>query len=96
LFIRSGIPFDRDDIAYIVEEVWRGKSVLSGMSDKLCLTRWDCRLPMSFQNCVCLTKSETMRHEAYDPDKLHELYSAEILALVEKRFTEERYYSQWR
>ncbi|KAI8048971.1 hypothetical protein BDF22DRAFT_700487 [Syncephalis plumigaleata] len=93
---KTGIPFDRDDIAYIVEEVWRGKSVLTGMSDKLCLTRWDRRLPMSFQNCVCLTKSEATRHEACDPDNLHELYSAETLALVEKRFTEERYYSQWR
>ncbi|RKP22357.1 hypothetical protein SYNPS1DRAFT_20178 [Syncephalis pseudoplumigaleata] len=92
----AGIPFDRDDIAYIVEEVWHGKSVLSGTSDKLCLTRWDRRRPISFQNCVCLTKSEATRHDAHDPDRLHELYSAEELALVEKRFTEERYYSQWR
>ncbi|RKP23392.1 YKL027W-like protein, partial [Syncephalis pseudoplumigaleata] len=92
----AGIPFDRDDIAYIVEEVWRGKSVLSGTSDKLCLTRWDRRRPISFQNCVCLTKSEATRHDTHDPDRLHELYSAEELALVEKRFTEERYYSQWR
>ncbi|KAI9595962.1 hypothetical protein BDF19DRAFT_471183 [Syncephalis fuscata] len=92
----AGIPFDRDDIAYIIEEVWRGKSILSGMSDKLCLTRWDRRLPVTFQNCVCLTKQEATRHDAHDPEKLHELYPAEVMALVERRFTEERYYSQWR
>ena len=34
------IPVTRDDIAYLVEEVFRGRSVVSGLTTRLVLTRW--------------------------------------------------------
>jgi len=34
------IPVSRDDVAYLVEEVFRGKSVVSGLTTRLVLTRW--------------------------------------------------------
>ncbi|KAK2799717.1 hypothetical protein FQN50_008365 [Emmonsiellopsis sp. PD_5] len=34
------IPVTKDDIAYIVEEVWRGKSVVTGLATRLMLVRW--------------------------------------------------------
>lgn len=34
------IPVTKDDVAYLVEEVFRGKSVISGLSTRLVLTRW--------------------------------------------------------
>ncbi|OAP64993.1 hypothetical protein AYL99_00965 [Fonsecaea erecta] len=34
------IPVSRDDVAYLVEEVFRGKSVISGLSTRLALIRW--------------------------------------------------------
>ncbi|CAO3702143.1 unnamed protein product [Rhizopus stolonifer] len=34
---------DVRDVGYIFEEMWHGKSVISGPDDKLCLTRWDRR-----------------------------------------------------
>ncbi|KAI5277445.1 hypothetical protein KEM54_005028, partial [Ascosphaera aggregata] len=34
------LPITKDDIAYLVEEVYRGKSVVSGLSTRLALTRW--------------------------------------------------------
>ncbi|PGH09972.1 hypothetical protein GX51_00238 [Blastomyces parvus] len=34
------IPINKDDIAYLIEEVWRGKSVVTGLSTRLMLVRW--------------------------------------------------------
>ena len=34
------IPVSRDDVAYLVEEVFRGKSVVSGLTTRLVMTRW--------------------------------------------------------
>lgn len=34
------IPVTRDDVAYLVEEVFRGKSVISGLTTRLVLIRW--------------------------------------------------------
>lgn len=34
------IPVTKDDVAYLVEEVFRGKSVVSGLATRLVLTRW--------------------------------------------------------
>lgn len=34
------IAVSRDDVAYLVEEVFRGRSVVSGLTTRLVLTRW--------------------------------------------------------
>lgn len=34
------IPVSRDDVAYLIEEVFRGKSVISGLGNRLALIRW--------------------------------------------------------
>ncbi|KAL9112749.1 MAG: hypothetical protein Q9227_003052 [Pyrenula ochraceoflavens] len=34
------LPLTRDDVGYLVEEVWRGKSAISGLSTRLVLVRW--------------------------------------------------------
>jgi hypothetical protein len=34
------IPVSREDVAYLVEEVFRGKSVISGLGTRLALVRW--------------------------------------------------------
>lgn len=39
------IPLNKDDVGYLVEEVFRGKSVVSGLSTRLALIRW--RKPVS-------------------------------------------------
>ncbi|KAK6375075.1 hypothetical protein LTR64_003193 [Lithohypha guttulata] len=35
------IPISRDDVAYLVEEVFRGRSVVSGLTTRLVLVRWN-------------------------------------------------------
>ena len=34
------IPLSKDDVGYLVEEVYRGKSVISGLTNRLALVRW--------------------------------------------------------
>lgn len=34
------IPFSREEIGYMVDEIWRGRSVISGLSNRLVLVPW--------------------------------------------------------
>ncbi|EAW12765.1 tRNA threonylcarbamoyladenosine dehydratase [Aspergillus clavatus NRRL 1] len=34
------IPISKDDIAYLVEEIWRGRSAISGLTNRLMLVPW--------------------------------------------------------
>ncbi|KAI5293104.1 hypothetical protein KEM52_005828 [Ascosphaera acerosa] len=34
------LPITKEDVAYLVEEVWRGRSAVSGLSTRLALIRW--------------------------------------------------------
>lgn len=73
------IPVSTDDVGYIVEEVYRGKSVVSGLSARLTLIRWrwrenqtnfvDKHYPgqkfskIQLNDLVCMTKDEATQHE---------------------------------
>ncbi|EGW33567.1 uncharacterized protein SPAPADRAFT_60905, partial [Spathaspora passalidarum NRRL Y-27907] len=52
-----------NDINYIVEEVFRGKSPISNFSTRLALSRWNKDEDISFQNVVVMTKEEQKEHE---------------------------------
>ena len=71
------IPVTRDDVGYLVEEVYRGRSVISGVSTRLAMIRWEqpgkdwvdkhiegqkvSRLRL--RDLVCMTKDEAAAHE---------------------------------
>ncbi|KAL8744354.1 MAG: hypothetical protein Q9190_003387 [Brigantiaea leucoxantha] len=72
------IPVTKDDIAYLVEEVFRGRSVISELPTRLSLVRW--RAPkdgyaidrnwkaqksskVAIHDLVCMTKEEATVHE---------------------------------
>jgi len=71
------IPITQDDVGYVVEEVYRGRSVVSGLASRLALCRW--RKPESsfidtsvqgqksssiaVKDLVCMTKDEVAQHE---------------------------------
>ncbi|KAF2162803.1 hypothetical protein M409DRAFT_57866 [Zasmidium cellare ATCC 36951] len=71
------MPVNADDVGYLVEEVFRGRSVVSGLASRLALTRWrkpsgdwiDTRTPgqkadkLQFDDLVCMTKDEMLQHE---------------------------------
>ena len=108
------IPVTRDDIGYLVEEVYRGKSVVSNLPTRLALVRWNVpeggfniefdgegqkSVRLGLNDLVCMTKGEAAEHEkvilkgSRTPE---ELYSTDVLQLVERRKREERYYQQYR
>ncbi|CAI4562280.1 CIH_HP2_G0031870.mRNA.1.CDS.1 [Saccharomyces cerevisiae] len=101
---RAGIPSQRiplalKDVSYLVEEVFKGKSPISGISTRLTLTKWDPSKPISLQNVVVLTKNEQKVHEdrvLKGKESLQDVYDAKVLKLVSQRFREEAYYSQFR
>lgn len=72
------IPLTKDDVEYLIEEVYRGKSVISGISTRLALLRW--RRPkkgyrprndgegqkasdLTLNELACMTKEEAASHE---------------------------------
>lgn len=93
------VPIALTDISYILEEVFRGKSPISNYSTRLTLSRWDPSQEVSFQNVVVMTKEEQKIHEERvlnGLDSLEDVYPAEVLERVAKRFREERFYLQFR
>ncbi|RMZ90581.1 hypothetical protein DV736_g2179, partial [Chaetothyriales sp. CBS 134916] len=73
------VPLSKDDVAYLVEEVFRGKSVVSGLPTRLALVPW-VRPPSGFvsnvkieekqkyislktTDLVLMTKEEAQKHE---------------------------------
>lgn len=73
------LPVTADDVGYLVEEVFRGRSVISGLGSRLALTRWyrpqakwvDTSTPnqkadlLSLGDLVCMTKDEMLAHEKF-------------------------------
>lgn len=71
------IPVNVDDVGYLIEEVWHGRSAVSGLTSRLALTRWrkpvndwiDGRTPgqkadrLQLDELVCMTKDEMLKHE---------------------------------
>lgn len=93
------VPIALSDIGYLLEEVWRGKSPISGYSTRLTLSKWDPNQPVSLQNVIIMTKEEQKEHEKRilnGDESIEDVYSAEVLAIIEKRFSEEIYYSKFR
>ena len=73
------IPVTQEDVGYIVEEVYRGRSVVSGLPTRLCLIRWGWHADakgvvdasvlgqkvskLRLGDLVCMTKEEAAVHE---------------------------------
>lgn len=95
------LPLTQDDIEFLTEEAYRGRSAVSGSTTKLVLIRW--RKPTQStllrignqksaifkpQDLVVMTKEEAMRHlkDVIQGDKtLEDLYSPEVRERVEKK-----------
>ena len=72
------IPVTKDDVGYLVEEVFRGRSVVSNLPTRLALVRWKVpeggfrmeengegqkSIRLSLSDLVCMTKDEAVAHE---------------------------------
>ncbi|TKY88397.1 hypothetical protein EX895_002749 [Sporisorium graminicola] len=92
---RHYIPFSINDIAYLFEEVFRGRSVvppfdsLSGAQ----LERWDSTLPLSFQNVALFSRAQAKVHEAEVLRKGRspvEVWGADAAHMIKRRMASER------
>ncbi|EGV59993.1 hypothetical protein CANTEDRAFT_116018 [Yamadazyma tenuis ATCC 10573] len=93
------VPISMTDVSYILEEIFHGKSPISNYSTKLTLSRWDPTKELSLQNIVVMTKQEQSDHEKRvlnGNERLQDVYSPEVLAFVNSRFADEKYWSQFR
>lgn len=72
------VPITKDDVGYLLEEVFRGKSVISGLPTRLALVPWNKPeagwqadttyegqklLKWELGDLVCMTKEEAVVHE---------------------------------
>ncbi|KAG1473024.1 hypothetical protein G6F56_001189 [Rhizopus delemar] len=80
-----------NEVAYIFEEIWQGKSAFTGAQDRaLVMTRWDRSKASTLTNTILVTKEEAKEHEALSPSiSIHEHYGP-IAEDVEKQFNLER------
>lgn len=89
------IPFSDEDIGYIFEEIYRGRSVVHPtytVTSHPCLVRWNPQDSLHWQNCVVMDRSEAEIHEKNvlcekrDPCGF---WGPETVTLVQQRFQEE-------
>lgn len=71
------VPVTADDVGYLIEEVYHGRSAVSGLASRLSLVRWrkpegdfiDTTTPgqkadkLALDQLVCMTKDEMLKHE---------------------------------
>ncbi|KAK9475825.1 hypothetical protein V1514DRAFT_338877 [Lipomyces japonicus] len=95
------LPLDQSDVGYLIEEVFRGRSVVSRESgnNRIMLTKWLKEGDWSLQNIVLMTKEESKKHVKrvlIDGDSVSDVYPQSVLDLVKRRFDEEKHYSIYR
>lgn len=84
------------DVGFIFEEIWRGRSALSGQFEKLVLTRWNPQMPITYGNIICLTRQEAETHNHVDPANWTTHYKPDFLNFVERRLQKEKEENEWR
>ncbi|RCI07060.1 hypothetical protein CU098_013671 [Rhizopus stolonifer] len=90
VFKQKVCALDPKDVAYLFEEVWHGKSVISGPNDKLALTRWDKSKPISHLNAVCMTRQEANLHDQLPEGTDLKAYYGPVFDYVTHRFEQEQ------
>ena len=87
-------PFSVDDVGYIIEEVFRGHSVLEPFhASRLTLTVWRAEGGPTWGNVVCFTKAEARDHDKRvlkGGEKIEDVYSAKVISRVEELWREEK------
>jgi tRNA threonylcarbamoyladenosine dehydratase len=87
-------PFSVDDVGYIIEEVFRGRSILEPFhTTRLAIVKWRPEGNVDWGNVVCLTKAEGKIHEKRvlkGNESLEGVYGKEVVGRVDEIWKEER------
>ncbi|OBZ77120.1 tRNA threonylcarbamoyladenosine dehydratase [Grifola frondosa] len=94
------LPLDDDDIAFIFEDLHRGRSVRPpyDIPARPALVRWDATLPLTLDNCVAFELADAEKHvaECYVGDRRpEEVWGAEVAEVVRRRQAEARTAREW-
>lgn len=100
----DGVAVDRDDVVYLLRELWRGFSArservvmpggnrgLMRSTADLTFVRWDRRKPATVDNLVLLTTDEADAHEAVDDLEALRRREPEFCAFVERTLARARF-----
>jgi tRNA A37 threonylcarbamoyladenosine dehydratase len=107
------IPITQSDVGYLVEEVYNGRSIISGLSTRLVLSRWNKpsknfvdeetlgqkSSTLQMKELVLMTKEEAAKHEKEvlkGEKTLTEVYSSDVIDIVDSRMREEERYERFR
>ncbi|KAI8637179.1 hypothetical protein BD408DRAFT_425026 [Parasitella parasitica] len=92
IFNNTADILDAKDVGYIFDELWQGKSVLSGAQDRtLVMTRWDTSQASSLVNTVVMTKDEANLHDKLPKGTdLSAHYGSNIVEKINKQFVLEK------
>lgn len=86
-------PFSLDDVGYLVEEVFRGRSVLEPYhSTRLGVYKWREEATVEWGNVVVLTKAEGKKHDEHvlrGGEKVENVYGMEACKRVDEIWKEE-------
>ncbi|EPQ27770.1 uncharacterized protein PFL1_04515 [Pseudozyma flocculosa PF-1] len=90
-----GIPFNVNDVCYLFEEVFRGRSVVPPFDSlsQAQLERWDSTLPLSYSNVALFSRAQAKIHEREVLKKGRspiEVWGSETARMVKRRMAEQR------
>lgn len=92
--VQPNCPFNVDDVGYIIEEVFRGRSILEPFhTSRLTVVKWRREGGVEWGNVVVLTKKEGIEHEKRvlnGGEGVEGVYSQEVVRRVEELWREER------
>ena len=87
-------PFSVDDVGYIIEEVFRGRSILEPFhTTRLTLVKWRAEGTFEWNNVICVTKAEGKEHEMKilkGNEKVEDIYGMEVVSRVDEIWKEEK------
>ena len=102
LSISSRLPIDEDDVAFIFEDIHRGRSIIPphDVPSRPTLVRWDPNLPLSLENCVVFELGSAEKHIRDCWDAKHsvqpdEIWGEEVALVVAKRREEVKRLREW-
>jgi tRNA threonylcarbamoyladenosine dehydratase len=105
------IPLTPNDVAFLVDDLYQSRSIVTGVPSRLVLIRWRKPGPdnllvieeqksvkLSLSELVCMTKDEAIRHEkeVFKAGKsLEEVYEKETIDRVEAKLAEIKEYEKF-
>ena len=98
----SRLPIDEDDVGFVFEDLYRGRSVLPphDVPTRPTVVRWDFTKPVTLDNLVVLEHKDAEKHvekcsKAESSSAAKEMWGDGAEAVVQRRAVEARQVRDW-